>query len=52
MNVLKVGDTAPEFSCKNQHGISVNLSEMLGKKVVIFSIQKQILQVVLLRLAI
>ena len=36
MNVLKVGDTAPEFSCKNQHGISVNLSDMLGKKVVIF----------------
>ena len=20
MNVLKVGDTAPDFSCKNQHG--------------------------------
>ena len=36
MNVLKVGDNAPDFSCKNQHGNTVNLSDMIGKKVVLF----------------
>ena len=36
MNVLKVGDIAPDFSCKNQHGDIINLSSMIGKKVVLF----------------
>ena len=36
MNILKVGDNAPDFSCKNQHGNTVNLSEMIGKKIVLF----------------
>ena len=36
MNVLKVGDTAPDFSCKNQHGEIISLSSMIGKKVVLF----------------
>ena len=36
MNVLKVGDTAPDFSCKNQHGDIISLSSMIGKKVVLF----------------
>ena len=36
MNVLKVGDTAPDFSCKNQHGEIISLSNMIGKKVVLF----------------
>ena len=41
MNVLKVGDTAPDFSCKNQHGDIISLSSMIGKKLCFFSIQKQ-----------
>ena len=36
MNVLKIGDNAPEFSCKNQHGEIINLSDFLGKKIVLF----------------
>ena len=36
MNVLKIGDNAPEFSCKNQHGDTINLSDFLGKKIVLF----------------
>tara|TARA_S200000501_G_scaffold33161_1_gene27647 strand:+ start:10812 stop:11264 length:453 start_codon:yes stop_codon:yes gene_type:complete len=36
MNVLKVGDTAPDFSCKNQHAEIISLSGMIGKKVVLF----------------
>tara|TARA_B100000963_G_C22284807_1_gene518772 strand:- start:101 stop:553 length:453 start_codon:yes stop_codon:yes gene_type:complete len=36
MNILKIGDTAPDFSCKNQHGEIINLYEMLGKKIVLF----------------
>ena len=36
MNVLKVGDTAPDFSCKNQHGDIISLSSIIGKKVVLF----------------
>ena len=36
MDILKVGDNAPDFSCKNQHGNTVNLSDMIGKKVVLF----------------
>ncbi len=36
MNVLKVGDTAPDFSCKNQHGEIISLSDMIGKKVILF----------------
>ena len=36
MYVLKVGDTAPDFNCKNQHGEIISLSSMIGKKVVLF----------------
>ena len=36
MNILRVGDNAPDFSCKNQHGNTVYLSDMIGKKVVLF----------------
>ena len=36
MNVLKVGDIAPGFSCKNQYGELINLSDMKGKKIVVF----------------
>ena len=36
MNVLKVGDIAPDFSCKNQYGELINLSDMKGKKIVVF----------------
>ena len=36
MNVLKVGDTAPDFSCKNQHGEIISLSSMIGKKIILF----------------
>ena len=36
MNFLKVGDAAPDFSCKNQHGEIISLSSMIGKKVVLF----------------
>jgi len=36
MNILKVGDNAPDFSCKNQHGEIIRLSAMIGKKVVLF----------------
>ena len=42
MNVLKVGDNAPDFSCNNQNGKIINLSDMIGKKLFSFSIQKQI----------
>tara|TARA_B100000524_G_C23635453_1_gene364759 strand:- start:861 stop:1313 length:453 start_codon:yes stop_codon:yes gene_type:complete len=36
MKVLKVGDVAPDFSCKNQYGNIIKLSEMIGKKIVLF----------------
>ena len=36
MNVLKVGDIAPDFSCKNQYCELINLSDMKGKKIVVF----------------
>ena len=36
MNVLKVGDIAPDFSCKNQYGELIILSDMKGKKLVVF----------------
>ena len=36
MNVLKVGDIAPDFSWKNQYGELINLSDMKGKKIVVF----------------
>ncbi len=36
MNVLKIGDNAPEFSCKNQHGEIINSSDFIGKKIVLF----------------
>ena len=36
MNILKLGDNAPDFSCKNQHGEIISLSAMIGKKVVLF----------------
>ena len=36
MKVLKVGDNAPNFSCLDQNGNLINLSDLIGKKVVIF----------------
>ena len=27
MNILKIGDNAPDFSCKNQYGNTINLSD-------------------------
>ena len=36
MKVLKVGDMAPNFSCLDQNGNLINLSDLIGKKVVIF----------------
>ena len=32
---LKVGDTAPDFSLLNEHGLPVNLKDYLGKRVVV-----------------
>lgn len=49
MNTLKVGDKVPGFSAKNQDGNTINLSDYKGKKLVVFSILKQILQDVPLR---
>lgn len=36
MKHLKIGDQAPTFSIKNEHGNLVNLSDYTGKKVVIY----------------
>ena len=36
MSILKQGDKAPNFSCLNQYGNSISLSDFLGKKVVLF----------------
>ena len=36
MKVLKVGDKAPNFSCLDQNGNLINISDLIGKKVVIF----------------
>lgn len=36
MKILKVGDKAPNFSCLDQNGNLINLSDLIGKKVVIF----------------
>ena len=36
MSVLKIGDFAPNFQCKDQNGNLVSLSDFKGKKVVIF----------------
>jgi len=32
---LKVGDTAPDFSLKNQHGEEIKLNDLRGKKVLV-----------------
>lgn len=36
MSVLKIGDFAPKFQCKDQNGNLISLSNFKGKKVVIF----------------
>ena len=36
MNILKIGDIAPNFSCKDQNGNLISLSDYIGKRVVIF----------------
>ena len=36
MSVLKIGDFAPKFQCKDQNGNLISLSDCKGKKVVIF----------------
>ena len=36
MNILKIGDIAPNFSCKDQNGNLISLADYIGKRVVIF----------------
>ena len=36
MNTLKVGDTVPAFSSKDQDGNTINLSDYSGKKLIVF----------------
>ena len=36
MDILKIGDIAPSFSCKHQNGSIIKLSDFLDKKLVIF----------------
>lgn len=36
MKTLKVGDKVPSFSSKDQDGNSINLSDYLGKKLIVF----------------
>ncbi|MFK7810980.1 MAG: thioredoxin-dependent thiol peroxidase [Maribacter sp.] len=36
MNTLKVGDAVPAFSSKDQDGNTINLSDYLGKKLIVF----------------
>lgn len=36
MNTLKVGDTVPSFSAKDQDGNTINLSDYSGKKLIVF----------------
>ena len=36
MDILKIGDIAPSFSCKDQNGSIIKLSDFLDKKLVIF----------------
>ena len=36
MNTLKVGDTVPAFSAKDQDGNTINLSDYSGKKLIVF----------------
>jgi len=36
MNTLKVGDAVPAFSAKDQDGNTINLSDYLGKKLIVF----------------
>jgi peroxiredoxin Q/BCP len=36
MDTLKVGDTVPQFSAKDQDGNSISLSDYSGKKLIVF----------------
>ena len=36
MSYLQVGDKAPDFKAKNQEGKTIQLSDFLGKKVVLY----------------
>jgi len=36
MNTLKVGDTVPDFSAKDQDGNTIQLADYAGKKLVVF----------------
>ncbi len=36
MNILKIGDKAPKFSCKDQNGNLIQRSDYQGKKLVLF----------------
>ncbi|MBN09166.1 MAG: thioredoxin-dependent thiol peroxidase [Flavobacteriaceae bacterium] len=36
MKTLSVGDKVPNFSAKDQHGEMINLSDYIGKKIIIF----------------
>ena len=40
MTVLKEGDKAPIFNGKNQNGESINLADLTGKKVILYSYPK------------
>jgi peroxiredoxin Q/BCP len=50
--MLKVGDKLPQFEGTNQDGETVHSENLIGKKLVVFSIPKPILRVVLLKPAI
>ena len=43
MSVLKIGDFAPNFQCKDQNGNLISLSDFKGKKVVLCKIITNIL---------
>ncbi len=36
MTTLKIGDTAPDFACKDENGNLIQLSDYKGKKLVLF----------------
>ena len=52
MTTLQIGDNAPQFSGVDQDGKTHQLADYLGKKLVVFFIQKQIRQAVLQKLVI
>lgn len=51
MKTLKEGDQAPNFSVADQDGNIHTLEQYKGKKLILFSIQKQVLRAVRMKLA-